>query len=108
MSGTRKRNAKSELLYLLGNTRPYCAAIQYIVDFQDLEKSIILKCGYTEDEWNIFLECLDFEYTTWSEDEFLSGTVWLPDGTWYERIGFMAPAYWEHMRLPVIPKLLIE
>jgi hypothetical protein len=108
MSGTQKRNAKKELLSILGDSRPKCAVIQYMINFDEIDKLIILKCGYTEDEWNIFLDRLDFEYSTWNEVEYLNGTIWMLDGTWYERMGFTAPAYWEHLRLPIIPKLLIE
>jgi len=99
-------NARKELLDFLGGDKVKCANI--IRDyFSTDEKRILLKVGYSDEDWEKFLSELDFDYDIHTgclgfEDE-LSGTVWLMDGSWLTRIEHDEMGFWTLHYPPEIP-----
>jgi len=102
-------NAKEELLKLLeGKAKVKCAAVTYGDDyFGEYKKDILLKVGYSENEWTEFLSNLNFSYDSGYGGQNLFGTVWLEDGTWCTRGEYDGSEWWEHNQLPKIPDSLL-
>lgn len=67
----------------------------------------ILKCDWSEHDFNKFLEDLDFEYDEEYGTQHLFGVVWLNDGTWLERAEYDGSEWWSHKELPQIPKEIL-
>ena len=103
-------NAKEELLQALDRERIKCAKIS-IIDIRtySVVLSTSLRVGHTEQEHKVFLKSLDIEYEAegFCIQE-LYGTVWLTDGTWFDRISCDGSLYWEKRYFPEIPKELEE
>ena len=53
---------------------------------------------------NSFLESLDYTYDAGYGGQELFGTIWLKDGSWYSRGEYDGAEWWEHNKLPQIPK----
>ena len=103
------KNAKDELLRLLeGRAKVKCATITNGDDWDDDKKDILLKVGYSENEWAEFLKNLNFNYDDGFGGQNLFGTVWLEDGTWCTRGEYDGSEWWEHNQLPPIPNELIS
>lgn len=68
----------------------------------------ILKVGYTEEEYNKFLNDLDFEYDNGYGGQVLHGTIWMDDETWIDRGEYDGSEWWQWNFLPDIPKYLQE
>jgi hypothetical protein len=99
-------NAKEELLRIIANLAPIkCADIQK--GYWDPIKIIQLKVGYSQVEYENFLNKLDFEYEDGYGGQELFGIVWLQDGTWMTRGEYDGSEWWEHHQLPVIPTALL-
>lgn len=103
------RNAKKELLQLLeGKAKVKCATITNGDKCDEDNKDILLKVGYSENEWTEFLKSLNFSYEPGYGGQHLFGTVWLEDGTWCTRSEYdcYCSEWWEHNQLPEIPSVL--
>lgn len=99
------RNAKEELLQLLeGKAKVKCATITNGYEWSEDKTDILLKVGYSENEWTDFLKSLNFSYASGYGGQHLFGTVWLEDGTWCTRAGY---DWWKHNQLPRIPSKLL-
>jgi hypothetical protein len=68
--------------------------------------AIILKEGYTEEEYNDFLSKLDFEYDSGYGIQVLDGTIWMQDGTWFDRGEYDGSEWWAKRECPPIPQIL--
>jgi hypothetical protein len=102
------RNAKAELLKLLeGKAKVKCATITNGDEWDEDKKDILLKVGYSENEWTEFLKSLNFSYDSGYGGQNLFGTVWLEDGTWCTRGEYDGSEWWEHNQLPEIPSELL-
>lgn len=102
------RNAKEELLNLLeGKAKVKCATITNGNEWDEDKKDILLKVGYSENEWTEFLKSLNFSYDSGFGGQNLFGTVWLEDGTWCTRGEYDGSEWWEHNQLPEIPSELL-
>ena len=102
------RNAKEELLQLLeGKAKVKCAIIIGGNERDEDKKDILLKVGYSENEWNEFLKSLNFSYDSGYGGQNLFGTVWLEDSTWCTRGEYDGSEWWEHNQLPEIPSELL-
>jgi len=102
-------NIKEELLRQLVNKAEIkCALIRKGADYYEPEeqKTVILKKGYTSEDYINFLNKLDFNYNNGYGGQELYGNVWLKDGTWLERGEYDGSEWWEHKVLPEIPKIL--
>ena len=81
-----------------------CAIIQ---DFTKKPKKFILKEGYTPDDYEKFLQEINFTVKMFVD---IFATVWYIDGTWME----VYPHYdsgmldWEYRQYPEIPEELLE
>lgn len=71
---------------------------------------ILLKEGYTSEEYQEFLHKMDFEYDSGYGGQELYGTVWLmEDNTWLERGEYDGSEWWEYRKCPkVIDELKIN
>lgn len=96
-------NAKEELLRLLeGKAKIKCAEITKGYQYND-EKQYILKVNHTEEEFQSFLESLNFNYYSGYGGQELFGTVWLKDDSWCTRGEYDGSEWWEYNKLPEIP-----
>ena len=106
----KMRNAKKELEQLLeGKSKVKCATIT-IEDPYFYEEScpkFELKVNHTEEEFQEFLESLDFNYDSGFGGQELFGTIWLEDGSWCTRGEYDGSEWWEHNQLPEIPSELL-
>jgi hypothetical protein len=100
-------NAKEEFLKLALKLKPLCADISRICWWDvDSNKHFILKCKYTEEEYNSFLESLDFTYGDGYGSQELYGTIWFENGYWAEREEYDGSEWWELRAYPTIPEEL--
>lgn len=98
-------NAKKELLDVIGDKLILkCATIKDGEDWEEETDTIILKLGYSEQEYLDFLTNLDFSYDSGYGGQNLFGTVWLTDGTWLSRGEYDGSEWWEHNIIPEIPQ----
>lgn len=70
-------------------------------------RAIVLKVGYTADDYERFLKELDFRYYSGYGVQELFGTVWFKDNTWAGRGEYDGSEWWEEHSLPDIPKELL-
>jgi len=108
-------NAKEELLGTLAkrNSLIKCAYIKRDMGYWDDKDSyisaapIILREGYTPEEYREFLAKLDFEYDSGYGMQEILGTVWLmEENTWLERGEYDGSEWWEYNKCPKIPERL--
>lgn len=103
-------NARKELEGILesGNSKIVCANIE--IDphtwYGGETSSKRLKVGYSEEDYNKFMESLDFEYDAGYGMQELGGTVWLEDGSWLERAEYDGSEWWTLKYCPEIPDYL--
>ncbi len=101
-------NAKEELLYILDKTRGSikCATLTVGREYwEDPRKVIIgLKEGYSKEEYEEFLNRLDFEYDNGYGGQELYGTIWLmKEHTWLSRGEYDGSEWWEYNECPKVP-----
>lgn len=102
-------NAKIEFLnHIADIAKVLCAEIELNNTFDKSEPVLVglLKVNYTEDDWNNFLELLDFEYDDGFGAQELFGTIWFTDGTWSDRFEYDGSEYWDYHMIPDIPDYL--
>lgn len=103
-------NAKQELVeklhFLRHDAKIICADIDLCNDsvWDDEEDdysrtNFTLKKGHTEEEYNAFIDSLDFEY----DGQELFGKVWLTNGYWMERGEYDGSEWWDIHSYPSIP-----
>jgi len=103
------RNAKTEFLaHILNTTSKVKAAViskpwDYIST--DTEK-VVLKVGYSSEDFENFLDQIDFEYDNGFGCQELFGTIWYEDGTWSSRGEYDGSEWWEYNFVPEIPDQL--
>ena len=94
-------NVKQELSEALeGNAKIKCALFYC----KDKANKKILKINHSVDEYNYFLDSLDFTYDDGYGGQKLFGNVWLEDNTWLSRGEYDGSEWWIHNVLPNIPK----
>lgn len=109
-------NAKKELLEKLEAGRKYIKkpfevkAAEIRMEFyptDDPSNAIILREGYTQEEYDEFLEKLDFEYDSGYGLQHLLGTVWFNEpNIWMDRGEYDGSEWWEFNICPEIPGYL--
>ena len=101
-------NAKKEFLKLVENEVVLCASISYqnSWDYETPGSKHILSVAHTEEQYNVFVESLDFEYDDGYGGQELFGTVWFKNGTWADRGEYDGSEWWQHHVCPAIPKAL--
>jgi len=98
-------NAKQEISYLkFENIK--CATIKYVTIKEIDTISISLKVGHTQEEFNAFMNALDFDYDNGYGSQELHGIIWLSNGNWMTRWEYDGSEGWEYNSLPEIPEEL--
>ena len=69
-------------------------------------KKIELKEGYTQEEFDLFLSNMDFEYKNDSrhDTQFLDGYIWMTNGDWADRVDRGEYDYSERWRFNQYPE----
>jgi hypothetical protein len=96
-----KTNAKQEFISHIGNRKVKCVNL-YRNNYDDGE-AFELGCGYNIDEWNNFLEKLDFNYDSGYGSQQIFGTIWYEDETWSDRGEYDGSEWYEYHICPEIP-----
>jgi len=103
-------NAKEEFLGMVKSKVVTCASISYrdCWEHDSPGSQHTLPVTYTEEQYNAFVESLDFEYDAGYGGQELFGTVWFKDGTWADRGEYDGSEWWQHHVCPTIPDRLIK
>ena len=108
----KKTNAKIEFTNHISHASQWngskilCATINTYLDVDNHapeELKLDLTTGWTKEEWNEFIEKLDFEYDSGYGSQKLFGCIWYTDGTWSTRGEYDGSEWWEHHSCPPIP-----
>jgi len=97
------KNAKEEFLEESANKAVICALIEHEESY-DNRKSYILSVGFNNDEMDLFINSLDFDYDSGFGGRRLYGTIWYKDGTWSDRREYDGLERWVYQKVPGIPK----
>lgn len=102
-------SAKEEFLKHIKDRKVLCAEISYrnCWDFQGPMKDFNLPVGYTQEQYDEFVNSLDFEYDAGYGGQELFGTIWYTDGTWSDRGEYDGSEWWNYQRCPNIPENLL-
>lgn len=104
-------NAKQEFIQHVAQRKIKCASIQYGDsggwDY-DTDKLFQLTTGHTEQDYQEFIDSLDFEYDSGYGSQELFGIIWYEDGTWSDRGEYDGSEWWQHNVCPEIPEQLIR
>jgi hypothetical protein len=97
------------LLEIVGDFKVKCITMYKVVSIPgDNGRPIIinydLPIGYTEREWELFLQFLDFEYDV--SRQLVDGTIWFDNGLWAVRNDTKNDQWWTMRAVPNIPKKL--
>ena len=112
-----KTNAKKEFIGHIQNKKVKCVRLSKgdkiirdraisIVDWDESVFEYELGCGYNKDEWNEFLNKLDFEYDSGYGSQELFGIIWYEDGTWSDRGEYDGSEWYEYHMCPEVPSEL--
>ena len=103
-------NAKQELDKILRSLAPnqvICAELFFDETPWDYEgsttKNFVLREHHSHDEFEEFLNNLDFDYDSGYGTQMLSGIVWLESGIWLERGEYDGSEWWSVRHYPEIP-----
>lgn len=91
------RNAKQEFLQHIEKLSVKCAIITS-------PKTVVLKLHHTKEEFDTFLEKIDFKYDGGYGEQELYGIIWYWNDTWSSRGEYDGSEWWEHNELPEIDK----
>jgi len=105
MADYNRRNIKTELLNHCSGRVMLCCYIESTpYHFDDDNWRHILPTGYTQEDLDIFLTNIDFEYDSGYGGQEVYGIIWYKDGTWSTRGEYDGSEWWEYHILPEIPK----
>jgi len=90
-----------EILNLLKGRKIKCATVVH------KNTRILLKSNYTDEDFNRFLNDLNFNYDSGYGVQELWGTVWFEDHSWAKRTVCDGGEWWKRYSLPEIPKELL-
>lgn len=78
------------------------------VCFSYKEKNNLKLCpNYTQEEYEYFLETLDFNYDDGYGTQEIDGFIWYEDGTFSQRAEYDGSEWFEYMETPEIPDFMI-
>jgi len=99
-------NAKEEFLSVISGKTMIAAEFQHHVPYaggdEGPDHAGVLKPGYSQAEYESFLNALDFEYDNGYGQQELEGTIWFVDG-WAERAEYDGAEWWAHRKCPQLP-----
>ena len=97
-------NAKEEFLKTTEKYRLICCTISISYDFYN-NTVFNLRPGYTPEEYDKFVNNLDFDYNDGYGTQHLFGTIWCEDGVWFNRHEYDGSECWDHHKYPSIPNI---
>ena len=101
-------NAKEEFLGTTKNNKVLCASISYEECWERrLNKECKLLVNYTQEQYDAFIQSLDFDYDAGYGGQELFGTIWFSDGTWADRGEYDGSEWWNVHTCPIVPKSLL-
>jgi hypothetical protein len=103
-------NAKDEMIDHI-TSKVECAFIEYIPDDgSDIKnkKICILRIDHDAEEFQDWLDELDFEYHDGFGGQELFGIVWYVDGSWSERKEYDGSEEWAHKVRPKVDFVLMQ
>lgn len=100
-------NAKQEFLRAAAwDTQVLCAYVYQLDDNYEEAPTIALPVNYTKEQYQSFLNQLNFEYDNGYGGQNLFGTIWFGNGDWATRGEYDGSEWWEIHSRPEIPKYL--
>ena len=89
-----------------------CASVSYEEPYSDKVYDEVyiasLPVDWTEDEFDLFLNKLNFNYFEGYGCQEVYGIIWYTDGSWSVREEYDGSEWWLHNFLPEIPKRLLK
>jgi hypothetical protein len=104
-------NAKEEFISHTQGDVVKCAYITFGDDwggYDDEDDTYSLVVGYTQEEYDAFLQSLDREYHSGYGGQELYGTIWYTSGNWSSRGEYDGSEWWDYHTCPEIPESLIK
>ena len=109
-------NAKEEFLSEIksNNSKVRCAIIEYNPYHNENKTgkgangTRLLTTGWDDNDFEEFLNSIDFKYDDGYGTQELFGTIWYEDGTWSDRDEYDGAENWRYNKSPEIPKELIR
>lgn len=104
------RNAREEFESEVSNAKSavVCAALYWgdpNCSWRDEPvESALLHPGYSEEEYQDFLNSIHVNYYEGYGGQELFGTIWYADGTWSDRREYDGSEWWEHQKVPEYPE----
>jgi hypothetical protein len=98
MSDRKLRNAKEEYLRATKDCKVIAASITF--DTIRDEGSHKLNPLYTTEEYNNFLEFLDYDYDSGYGGQNLYGVIYCEDGVWLQRGEYDGSEWWDIFKYP--------
>ena len=107
-----KMNCKEEFLSEISGHELLCADITRYYNYNN-KKTAVLPVGFTNIDYERFLDELDFEYDNGCGSQEVFGVIWYKDGTWSERgeyamFFYYGHEWWEYKSCPEIPEKLMN
>ena len=105
-------NAKNEFLSIVKGREVECVTILYhkqggeMFGEETIRKYFKLMVDYTLEEYEQFVNSLDFEYDSGFGLQELFGMIWFKDGTWADRAEYDGSEWWSLKSRPVVPDIL--
>jgi len=105
-------NMKEEFLEEVKSKEVLCVDLKYgydWVDPDDDERPVVIQlvAAYSQEEYDKFLEKINFEYDDGFGSQLLSGIIWYKDGTWSERAEYDGSEWWSYKSRPRLPLYLL-
>lgn len=100
-------NAKDEFTEHIEDREVVCAALDKGGYWDKDRPTFLLKQGYSEVDYNNFLNSLNFIYDSGYGSQELYGVIWYTDGTWSSRGEYDGSEWWEYNRVPDVPDELL-
>jgi hypothetical protein len=101
-------NAKEEFLGHIRDRKVLCADMSHQDCWHNEPSSEFkLPVSYTQEQYDEFVNSLDFEYDKGYGGQELFGTIWYKDGTWSDRGEYDGSEWWNYQSCPGIPQNLL-
>lgn len=84
----------------------YTKPKDYHIQHGFLKKHFTMRVNYSDEDYQNFIDSLDFTYNNDYGTQEISGKIWYTDGTWSERREYDGSEWWEYFKLPEIPENL--
>ena len=93
-------NAKQEFIKHVGGKEVESVIIMHEVSYSEPLRKLVLPKGFNAQNYNEFLDLLDFDYDSGYGAQELEGTIWYTDGTWSGRAEYDGSEWWAHYQRP--------